>query len=110
MPKLDKIEDPINRLARQQKEQEQQVSKYTRKLPSAEAREDFATNLPPTKDSYFGKRGFTIPGSKDRMPGATIAPSVNMNPLEYLLDALGIQKFQPAPPQPIKPKSGGDYI
>jgi hypothetical protein len=108
--KIEKVEDPVDRLARQQRQQEENVSKYTRKIPSAENREDFPTNLPPNRDSYLGKRGLVIPGSKDRMPGATLAPPVNMNPLEYLLDSLGIQKFQPAPPQTIKPKKGGDYI
>ena len=107
MPKLDKIEDPINRLARQQREQESAVSSAT-KAPYAKQRD--------SGDPTYGHQGpqsyrggnFGY-GTKDRMPG-TAPYSVDMNPLEYLLDSLGIQKFEPAPPKTIKPKSGGDYI
>ena len=56
---------------------------------------------------HFRGRGHR--GTKDRMPGTT-PHIVEMNPLEAVLDALGIQKFQPPPPTLIKPKNTGDYI
>ena len=65
MPKLDKIEDPIARLARQQREGEVAM-KQVLKLPSAQNREDVM--------SYHGTGKGTIypsfPGSLDNMPGA----------------------------------------
>ena len=107
MPKLNKIEDPLDRLARQQKEQEKAVSKAT-KAPDAKQRDsgDPTYGHQGAQSYRGGNFGY---GTKDRMPGTT-PYSVDMNPLEFLLDSLGIQKFKPAPPQLIKPKKGGDYI
>ena len=55
---------------------------------------------------HFRGRGHR--GTADRMPGTT--PQPNITPLEWVLDALGIKKFNPAPTLPIVPKGTGDFI
>ena len=105
--RIEKVEDPVDRLARQQRQQESAVSSAT-KAPYAKQRDsgDPTYGHQGAQSYRGGNFGY---GTKDRMPGTT-PYSVDMNPLEFVLDALGIQKFTPTVPEPIKPKSGGDYI
>ena len=105
--KLEKIEDPIDRLARQQKQSEQDVSAATKGRYAKQRDSGDPTYGHQGRQAYRGGNfGY---GTKDRMPGTT-PYSVEMNPLEAVLDALGIQKFEPPPPTMVKPKTVGDYI
>ena len=107
MPKLDKIEDPLKRLARQQKQQEKDVSAATKGRYAKQRDSGDPTFGHQGAQSYRG--GDFGRGTKDRMPGTT-PYNVDMNPLEFVLDALGIQKFVPKTPELVKPKSGKDFI
>ena len=99
--KLGKVEDPIRRLVRQQQQEEAEVTSAT-KGKHAKQRDvgdpSFNYQGPQQyRGNYFGS------GTKDRMPGTT-PQRFDMNPLEFMLDRLGIKKFTPTPPKLIKSK------
>ena len=105
--KLEKIEDPIDRLARQQRRSEQDVSAATKGM-YAKQRDSHDPTFGHQGPQTYGGGNFGY-GTRDRMPGTT-PYRVKMNPLEAVLDALGIEKFIPMPEPLIKPKNTGDYI
>ena len=99
--RLQKVEDPIRRLVRQQEQAEAEVTSAT-KGRYAKQRDvgDSSYNYQGPQRYRGGNFGY---GTKDRMPGTT-PQNFDMNPLEYMLDALGIKKFIPTPPRLIKSK------
>ena len=101
-----KEDDPaLRRIIENQERVERSMSTIV-PLRDAKQRDSGDSSFNYQGPGHFRGRGHK--GTKDRMPGTTPLPG--MNPLEFVLDALGIKKFIPTVPAPIKPKSGGDYI
>jgi hypothetical protein len=102
---MQKVEDTLTRLVRQQKEQERAVG-ATVKAPYAKQRDsgdpDFHHQGPQTyRGGDFGR------GTKDRMPGTTPYEMPSPSVVDKILDKLRIRKLPKPKRNQLKIKSKG---
>ena len=102
---MQKVEDPILRIIRQQKQSEKDVSRAVR-ADSAKQRDSGDSDFHHQGPQTYGGGNFGY-GTKDKMPGTT--PMPQMNPIDALLEALRIRKFN-RKPKSVKIKGTGNLI